>query len=396
MAESKYITSFARGLNNLDQAIALPDGAVRELMNFDPVGGGSLSLRSGYQKLQAITGVRGGFEVGADIIVVADDIYRFSPRQGYATLLAAAPEGTKVLGTELNNDGFMQVGVTQLRVRGSLVAPWAVPDITPDIGFVAGALPAGTYRVAVTCLDAFGAESGATPMIFTLNGAEAVTINWTKPAGAVSCRVYASVANGETLYSQGEAENSFTLNAVRDDLARLTTMNLQPPPLADHLAVYKARVILAADNVLWFASPFAPHLVNYIDGHVSYDAPIVMVQPVDDGVYLATEHRTYWLTDPTLDQAKQEVIAEHGAIPGSNALLPDGRATWLCEYGQVFGSKTGALELPQRESYAPTIASTATAGVVSHNGVQMVVTNLKGAVTPNALSVVDSFDLEIE
>lgn len=396
MAGTRNFVDFSKGINNIAQLDALPEGSARQIVNLDPVVGNGLAMRAGYQLQEAVANIRGGVAVQGDLIVVADKIRRFSPRTGFSVELADAPDGDLIIGTELNGDCFLQVGVTQLRIRGNTVGPWALDEISPAVTFVAGTLPAGVYRIAVTAIDQFGAESGATPYIVSLNGAQNVGLTWNVPEGAVSCRVYASAANGETLYMQSEATSSFTLSYVRDDLARMTTMNMQLPPLGSQISTYKARVLVASNNVLWMTEPSAPHLTDFISGHISYDDDIQMVAPVDGGVFVATSKRTYFVGNMGLDQQGQVTLAEFGAIAGSQLLLPDGRATWLTEYGQAFGDKSGTLDMPQRPSYAPNITSSASAGLVSHNGVQMIVNNLAGAITPNSLSVVDSFDLEIE
>ncbi len=396
MAESKQVVDFSGGMNNLARVDSLPAGTVRSASNFDPVNGGAMSLRTGYALQEAVADLRGAVAVGDDIIMVAADIRRFSTAAGYSTSLGAAPVGDGVVGAALNGDAFLQVGVTQLRVRGNTVAQWALPEVTPQVSFVTGALPAGVYRVAVTAVDVFGAESGATPLIFTIGTPCAVQLNWVSPPGTVEARVYVSATDGETLYLQGAAAGSYLVTSPLDSGARLTTMNMQPPPLASYIAEYKGRLVLAAANVLWYTEPFAPHLVNYISGHVSFGGDVVMVQPVDGGVYVATAERTVFITDLGLEGQRSQTLAEFGAVPGSQVLLPDGRAAWLTQYGQAFGTNQGVLALPQRISYAPIIASAASAGVVENNGVQMLVTNLKGAVNPNTLGVVDSFDLEID
>lgn len=396
MAEPKQLLDFSLGINNIAQVDALPAGAVRQLLNVDPVVGGALQTRAQQSLVEAIANCRGAIEIVDDLLIVADRLRRFSPLVGHSVDIGPAPAGTKVIGAELNGDGFLQIGVTQLRVRGNTVGPWAIPEFSVQVTRPTGALQAGVYRVAVTSVDVFGAESGATPIILTLEEGRALQLDWTKPDGAERCKVYVSAADGETLYFQGYADDSYLVSLVRDDQERMTTMNLQPPPLADWIARYKGRLVLASGATLWGTSPFSPHLVDYTSDFVSYDSPITMLQPVDDGIFVATTKRTYFLSNFTREDAALPAKAEFGAVPGSQVLLPDGRATWLTPYGQAFGSPGGGLELPQRERYAPAITEAASAGVVDYNGVQMVVTNLQGAVHQNPLYVSDSFDLEIE
>ncbi|WNV50609.1 hypothetical protein [Pseudomonas phage Rollin] len=389
-------TDFSGGIDNVSPVDSLPDKAVRDLCNFDPNPTGKLSLRPSLIQQEAITDVVGAVQVDDDLIVVAGTLRRFYPSRGFSVSIGAAPAGSSVVGAGLNGDAFMQVGVTQLRVRGETVAPWALPEIVPQVSVAAGALPAGVYKVAVTALDTFNAESGATPLVVHLTQPGAISLAWTAPAGAVETRVYCSAPDGETLYLQGAPASAMVIANLRDDTTVMTTGFLQPPPLASQIATYKGRLMLAAGSTLWGTEPFAPHLVNYVSGFISYDADIQIVQPVNGGVYVATDLRTYFVEDFGLDTVRQAVVAEVGATAGSQVLLPDGRASWLTPYGQVFGDPGGKLDFPQRQRYAPPIASAASAGVFDHNGVQVVVNSLRGAVNPNTLAVTDSFDMEID
>jgi hypothetical protein len=394
--KSINIEDFSGGIDNLSPVGSLPEKTARDILNFDPNPTGKLTLRPSLVQQEVLTGVVGAVQVGDDLIVVADTIRRFYASRGFSVSIGAAPAGTGVVGAELNGDAFVQVGVTQLRVRGEQIGPWSLPEINPQVSVVPGAMPAGVYKVAVTAMDVFNAESGATPMVVTLVEPGAIDLSWATPAGAVSTRVYCSATDGETLYLQGEASGGFVVANLRDDTAALTTAFMQQPPYASAVSAYKGRVLLAAGSTLWSTEPYAPHLVNYVSGFIAYDADIQVVQAVEGGVYVATDRRTYFVQDIGLDSQRQVVVAEVGAVMGSAVLLPDGRGTWLTPYGQAFGDPSGKLDFPQRQRYAPPIASAASAGIFNNNGVQVVVNNLRGAVNPNTLAVTDSFDMEID
>lgn len=386
------ITSFGGGMNNVSQSGDLPAGQVRELLNFDPLTGGSLAMRAGYSHVAAVGNVRGGVAYGDRLVVVSDTIDVFSPADGSMMRLDVAPAGNVVIGTELNGDCFLQVGVTQLRIRDGLIAPWADHDSAVSVTMGAGSLPAGTYRVATTETDVFGAEGGTTPSIVTVGDNASITMNWTGGAR----NVYVSAPNGETLYFQTIALNTFTFSGVGvDSSSRLTTANMQRPPVADGIVADKARLFMHSGNAVWATEPFAPHLVDYVGGYMLFDAPVTVVQPVDAGVYVCTASRSYFVTDFGTQNMEQKVVAEVGAVSGSSAILPDGTATWMTRFGQARTTINGAIEFPQRGVYAPIVATSASAGVVNNNGVEMIVTNQRGAAV-NSLGVVDSFDLEIE
>lgn len=386
------LLDFSKGMNNIAPADALPDGYVRDMSNLDPMQGGALALRVGYSLAAAKAGVRGGVVHGDTLVVVSDTVEVFNPSNGSFTLLGAAPVGSTVIGAELNGDCFLQVGFTQLRIRDGVMAPWTTDPATASVTVASGALPAGIYRIATTTVDRFGAESGAIPAIINVPAGSSVTLNW---PGEVR-NVYASAANGETLYFQTTAAGTYTLLAPPvDSTAQLTTGNLRPAPLATMMAASKARLFLAAGRIMWGTMPFAPHLVDAISGYIAFDADIEFIQPVDTGVYVGTYNRTYFVTGFGGPDVASAVVAEVGGVRGSALITPDGTARWMSAFGQAIGKANGIVEFPHRGVYAPTIATTATVGIVNNNGIEMLVTNQRGAAS-NALGVVDSFDLEIE
>jgi hypothetical protein len=121
-----------------------------------------------------------------------------------------------------------------------------------------------------------------------------------------------------------------------------------------------------------------------------------MVAANDGGVFVAAGNETFFISALGTESQSQRRVLGIGAVRGSGAALPDGRVAWMTRYGQAFGSPDGSISLPQKERYAPAVAQQADAGLVEGNGVHMLVTTMKGPVGPNALGVLDAFDLEID
>lgn len=398
MTEPVVIDVFAGGMNNMSPVDRLPEGQVRDLLNLDPVGGGALQLRAGRDKCADLGSVHGAVPYGDGFLLAAgEDLIRFSAATNEARVIGQVAASGGLCGAELNGDAFLCSAVSAMRVRGDQVGAWGLPEIYPRVTVGVGTMPAGIYRVAVTAMDAFSAESGAAPLVVTLTEPGSIELLWVAPAGAASCRVYASVANGETLYLQADGvTGGHTIESVRDDSARLMTGNLVPPPVAAQIVAYKSRLLLVAGSAVWITEPFAPHLVNMAHGFVHYGAAVDMIAATDGGVFIAAGQKTYFLTNPGMPESAQPTVLEFGAVRGSGVTLPDGRAAWMTRYGQAFGAPDGSVQLPQREKYSPQIASGASVGVVDGNGVQMLVTTMKGPTRDSVIGVADSFDLEIE
>lgn len=390
--------TWSGGMNNLDQVDRLPEGQVRDLLNFDPVGGGGLHKRAGRNKVASLDGVHGAVPYLSGLLIAAGgDLLRYEASTNEVREIGATPVSGGLCGAELNGDAFLCTAVSALRVRGDLVGSWGLPEIYPRATIGEGSLPAGVYRVAVTGLDLFGAESGAAPLIITLSQPGSIDLLWTVPADAAECRVYASVADGETLYLQDiSVGTGFSLSAVKDDSSRLITANLVQPPVATQVHAYKGRLLLVAGAALWVTEPYAPHLMSPAYGFIHYGAQIDMVAVTDGGVFVAAGQKTYFLSNPGAEESTNSAVLEHGAVSGSGFTLPNGQAAWMTRYGQAIGSADGSVDLPQLKKYAPSLAKNASVGLVESNGVQMLVTTMKGAAGPNSLGVEDSFGLEID
>lgn len=398
MPEPIRSDTWSGGMNNLDQVDRLPEGQVRDLLNLDPVGGGALHKRAGRNRVADLAGVHGAVPYMAGLLIAAGgDLLRYEASTNEARSIGSVPASGGLCGAELNGDAFLCTAISSIRVRGDRVGEWGTPEIYPRITIGPGSLPAGIYRVAVTAMDLFGAESGAAPLIVTLSQPGSIDLLWSNPIGAVECRVYASAADGETLYQQyAGTDTGFTLVSVADDSARMLTANLVQPPIATQVHAYKGRLLLVVGAALWVTEPYAPHLVNPAYGFIHYGAPIDMVAVTDGGVFVAAGQKTYFLTNPGAEDSASPTVLEHGAVSGSGLTLPGGQAAWMTRYGQAIGSADGSVDLPQLKKYAPSLAQNASVGLVESNGVQMLVTTMKGATGPNSLGVEDSFGLEID
>jgi hypothetical protein len=386
------------GMNNLSQVDRIPEGQVRDLLNLDPVKGGGLQLRANKSNVAELVDVHGAIPyLDGFLIASQDQLIRFSAADGVAEVIGSFQASGGIVGATLNGDAFIASATDMYRVRGRELGPWGLPEIAVSVFIQSGLLPAGIYRVAVTAVDAFGAESGASPQIITVSSPSALQVEWVAPAGAVECRVYLSAANGETLYlQQSGAVSPMQLNGLRDDTARLLNGDLKMPRLPSAVVAYKGRLLLVCGKVLAITEPFAPHLASWSHGFVQYSTDIDMVAANDGGVFVAAGNETFFISALGTESQSQRKVLGIGAVRGSGEALPDGRVAWMTRYGQAFGSADGSISLPQKERYAPAVAQQAGTGLVENNGVHMLVTTMKGPVGPNALGVLDAFDLEID
>uniref|UniRef100_A0A6M3X4W8 Putative structural protein n=1 Tax=viral metagenome TaxID=1070528 RepID=A0A6M3X4W8_9ZZZZ len=381
------------GINNVVRPSRLPEGAVRDLVNLDPSADGILSLRAGYSKVLECTNARAAFAVG-DYLVVVDgtEVKSFHPQtQSIETLglIADAPVSAVTHAGVL----YLNTAVDSLRTDGTTLKPWAINPPGFTFNVVPGGTLEGRYRLAVTATGDDGEESGADSMLLEVPAGSAIQISSDDPR---PMRLYASVTNGASLFYQKLVfGGGVMLSSVRDDTEVLTTDGLVPLPHCDELVSHHAVVVGRRGRYVFFTSPMYPHLTDPISGFFQFPSPVRLLAATDGGVYIVAD-KTYFVTGLETSAPSQRVVLETDAVEGTAVKLPDGRVAWFTRYGQVLGSPDGQAQLVHRQTFAPDVAQGGAAGVLNHNGNEMVVTTMRGVTGRNNLATGDFADLEID
>lgn len=385
--------SWAAGANNIAKPERLPEETVALAVNVDPTAGGKFDLRVGFEQVLAGATMRALFEAG-DLLVLVDgaQLLAYDPAADTAIELDTIAASGPVAATYLNDALYLNTLNESLRFDGQAITPWAVPAPRFEVQLVAGQMPAGLYKVAVTAVDG-GVESGVLPLLVRLNGAQDLRVLCNDPR---DCRVYCSVADGQTLYLQGSPlAGAMRLAYVADDTQRLETAELERLPFCDRLSTHNSLIIGSRGRYLYHTEPMWPHLHNPVSGFLQFASEIVMHASVGTGLFVATTGKTYFITGIGTEEVQQVEVLNIGAAPGSAVQLPDRRVAWFTQYGQAIGSADGVVSLPNRPNYAPDIGSVGAAGVLEHNGNQMVVTNMRGELQGNRLRARDFASLEV-
>lgn len=385
--------NWAAGANNIAKPERLPEGAVVGAVNVDPTVGGKFELRVGFEQVFAGANMRGVFAAG-DVLVMVDgsQLLAYETATDTPTPLATIAAAGPVAAAYLNDSLYLNTLSESLCFDGQALRPWAISAPSFDLQLVAGQLPAGLYKVAVTAVEG-GVESGALPLIVRLDGTQDLRVLC---SDARECRVYASVADGKTLYLQGSPlAGALRMGYVADDSQRLETDELEPLPFCDQLSTHNSLIIGSRGRYLYHTEPMWPHLHNPVTGFLQFAGEITMHASVGTGLFVATTSKTYFITGIGTDEVLQREVLGVGAAPGSAVVLPDERVAWFTRYGQAIGAADGSVSLPNRASYAPELGSIGAAGVLEHNGNQMVVTNMRGEVQGNRLQARDFASLEI-
>lgn len=385
------------GINNKSNEKAVPEGALRDLVNYDPAADGILRLRTGYDQVMPGSAVRGALSVGNHILLAdGERLVDFNAETSSFTTLKSIAGSGRFSGAVLNDELFFCTENECLRFKAGVLRPWGVPTVTsqplPTVG--AGSLLAGTYQCAATFVDAHGDEGGTTEAltITVAAGASLVFQAMTPPAGG-KVRLYVGAVDGGTLYRQYEGQGDYTCSSINDAGARLETQFLREPVPGDRIAAHSG-VLLTADNaVLHMTMPMRPHLRSAIKGWFNFPAPVDMVISGDGGVFVSSD-KTYFLTEIESQAPGSRKVFDFGAVRGSETKGLRNEVMWMTRYGIAKSDGTGNATLISEANFAPDQASGGTSALLESNGTQMVVTTMQGQ-KHNPLAASDTYDMEI-
>jgi hypothetical protein len=380
------------GIDNKSAEQAMPEGFVRRLVNLDPLPGGVLGLRAGFEAAASGSAVRGAIGYRNEVVFADGDQLRSynqhtDSTQSIATIAGAGRFSAAVFNDEL----FISTENQCLRYDGARVRRWGVPTViaqpVPIIG--AGGLPAGTYQITMTLL--LDGDEGGTSGSMSITVPDNSSLTFSLPSGA---RLYVSDNAGSTPYLQYDGAGEFTLVSIDTSGARLSTQFMVEPQPADSLSSINGVIVSVDGSVLWHSEPFRPHLRSPMRAFFQYPSAISVMAPVAGGIYVCAD-KTYFLSGIETAEPNQSERLPYGAVAGTVTELPDGRVAWMTRYGIAVGDAQGSIALISEKNFAPEQASGGASGLLEYNGNQLVVTTLNSARRDNPLAATDYYEGEV-
>lgn len=217
------------------------------------------------------------------------------------------------------SDG-LQSGITD----GATTTEWGVP-LPPSIGSltsVSGELAPGDYQYALTYVRLVdGLEGGpeySNPIAVPDGG---VLLTGLPAQAGYAINVYLSSQNGGEMYLAGTTlTSSFSYLGKSSALTLpVRTDFLHPMPVGTVSAFWRGRALVAQGNTLWASMPQQWELCDKRRDFKQFSAPITLVQPVDDGIYVGTEHELAYLQGTEFDKLKYEQKVQGPVVLGSGA-----------------------------------------------------------------------------
>lgn len=273
-------------------------------------------------------------------------------------------------GAEL---GFIDQGVS--------TAPPVIPNPAPTVrAGTGGSLHGGVYQVAITGLDGAGRESGAT-WPAQVQVPEAGTIEISDLPGT-RVNLYVSPLNGDTLfYVMTTSASSFTFSVTPIAFGRqLDLVGLLPIPPGSVVRYYHGRLLTATPQQLYYSEPFAYWLYNPLRNRIPL-AGLTLVEPVEGGLYLATEDKTWWLPGADIDQPERLVeILPYGAVRGAvTRSNNNAQVLWFSKRGLVVGDAQGQVKNLQEDALAIRPGRTGAMLLREEDGMRQAVASVFGA-----------------
>lgn len=296
-----------KGINNTANINRLPDGYVRECVDFDVNKNGMLTQKKGYtNKANGTFSCIGGddkrcFAVrNNDLVEVIENAGTYS----FTTLRAGV--GAVALDFAECDGNYYYVGSSVNGViKSSSSKSFGLPSVTTQPTLTqadTGSLLKGTYLVACTFLDANGLESGTVDPVSITISADGKRINLTNipvsaNADVTQVAIYVSGRNGGELRRQATVNNGVTtasISTVTKDSFKLYTEGVNPAPYGSLIAYHYSHLYIANDMRLFYSENKRYHHWKP-ENNYKFPSTITGVMPCENGLWLATLDGIYWI-----------------------------------------------------------------------------------------------------
>ena len=364
-------TSFT-GINNIQPSERLGESDLAQAVNVDVGLSGEITRRQGFTTLDATPVDWMHERKDGTLVVSGQDLLAISlDGLTKTTLLTdAGLAGRRAWFTDLPDgrtafaNGLL-TGITD----GVTVTGWGVP-VPASAGVatsVAGQLDPGAYQWQITYVrTSDGLESGAAFSSGPVNLPDGgILLTGLPVLAGHRINVYLTGANGDKAFYAGTTlTGSFSYLGKNDALTLpCHTEHLTPAPNGTICATWRGRTLLAEGNVLHASRPHQPELFDLKRDFKQFTAPITMVQPVDDGIWVGTTKELAFLAGTQFDaltfmprDVGPVVLGSGVSAPGEYVAQGQGTgqgAAMLCIAGCriVSGFNGGLLINVTRERY---------------------------------------------
>lgn len=257
----------------------------------------------------------------------------------------------------------------------ALETPNPAPSVSAQGG---GGLPAGLYQVAVTRTNAEGEESAPTWPVQVQAGENGKIVVEGLPGELVN--IYVSPPNGDVLFlAVTTSATGYTFWSIPTQGPQLQTLGLRAIPAGHIVRTFRSRLLVAAGAVIYVSEPFSP-LYDPMRGYVPLPSRVTMVAPAQAGVYVATAHKTYWLSGENPDDAQLVEMLPYGAPEGTATGIENTNdVAWFSTRGLVIGTQDGQVKNVQEDVVSVGKASSGATLFREQDGMRQLISTLFGS-----------------
>ena len=333
------------GINNVLPQERMGEGALTVATNVDIGLSGELRRRGGFTLLSAqchkslhqSEGYMLAVVDGGDLVAIYPDGSRVVV---YPSLGPDRVRYCNLPGGRTAFSNGLICGVTS----GGPAVQWGVPvpESAGDAIAIAGSLAKGLYQYRISYTRIADGLEGATLSALPVQLDEGgLFIGGLPVLDGHAINVYLSGHGGEGAYLAGTTQTAmFSYIGSNSALTvPCRTVGLAPAPVGTMMAFWRGRVLVAQGAVLWASMPNAWHLFDLRRDFKQLTAPITLVQPVDDGVYVGTERELMFLGGVEFDKLAYSQVLPGRVVPGSGVAVPGDKIT----LGNTLGSGSAML-----------------------------------------------------
>jgi hypothetical protein len=206
--------------------------------------------------------------------------------------------------------------------------------------------------------------------------------------------------SGADIFLSPVVRPTATLPAIRGRL-------IGKPPFATCLAYFNGRIYLAQGNVVWATELFTYNYVERVTNFLPFEAEVVMIGAVVDGLYVGTREGVWFLSGP-FKEMKRARVMDTPVVPGSMVYVPGELANppqvgldqdtpvkvsilFMTDEGYCAGQDGGTCYNYTEDRVIFPRATSAAATFRRQDGVNQYVVTLNSAGTPSANTRIGDF-----
>lgn len=316
------------GINNVLPPERLGESGLIEALNVDIGRTGELRRRGGYVRESADCHKNLWQGQGFKLATIGGALVAIDAA-GRRTVSSALGSASRVWycnlpdGRTTFSNGHIN-GATDGRASTGWGAPTPTSAGTPMA--VSGGLHEGTYRYLVTHVRLADGLEGA-----PLDGGEVeigdaggLLVTDLPVLSGYGANVYLSSHGGGECFLAGPAAGpAFSYLGANESLVLpCRTLHEAPMPAGRLLAFWHGRALVARGSTLYASQPHRWESHLPARDFKQFPAPITLVQPVEQGIFVGTEQALYFLGGSQFDALVQSLVLVGRVVLGSGCLVP--------------------------------------------------------------------------